>query len=108
MPDDPLPGAAFSALLERANDPVLLIADDQLRIVRAGAGAAALARRTVAELLGMSLIAAFGSAALDALARSSLATGAPATGEADLGALGARAFAVEVVPLPSRPEPQCR
>ena len=102
MPDDPLPGAAFSALLERANDPVLLIADDQLRIVRAGAGAAALARRTVAELLGMSLIAAFGSAALDALARSSLATGAPATGEADLGALGARAFAVEVVPLPSR------
>ena len=48
---------------------------------------------------GMSLIAAFGSAPLDALARQALATGAAAGGEADLGRLGARRFAVEAVPV---------
>ncbi|MEX1073051.1 MAG: ATP-binding protein [Chloroflexota bacterium] len=101
MSVDPLHAAAFAALLERANDPVLLIADDQLRITRAGLAAAGLAGRTSAELRGMSLIAAFGSATLDALAREALAAGAPTSGEADLGPLGARTFAVQVVPLAS-------
>lgn len=100
MATDPLAAAAFAALTERASDPILLIADDQLRIIRAGAGAASLAGRTAAELRGMSLIAAFGSAALDTLAHQSLATRAPAAGEADLGPLGARAFAVAIVHLP--------
>jgi two-component system phosphate regulon sensor histidine kinase PhoR len=100
MATDPLDAAAFAALTGRASDPILLIVDGQLRIARSGPGAAGLAQRTAGELRGMSLIAAFGSAALDALARESLATDAPVTGEADLGPLGARAFAVGVVPLP--------
>jgi len=100
MGSDPLEAAAFAALTGRAGDPILLVVDSQLRIVRSGPGATELARRTAAELRGMSLIAAFGSAALDALAREALATTTPATGEADLGPLGARAFAVGVVPLP--------
>ena len=101
MADDPLNGAAFEALLERASDPILLIVDDRARILRAGAGAAGLARRMPEELRGMSLIAAFGSATLDRLAHEALATRMPAAGEADLGPPGARAFAVQVVPLPS-------
>jgi len=100
MAGDALEAAAFAALTGRTGDPILLIVDGQLRIARCGPGAAGLAQRTEAALRGMSLIAAFGSAALDALARESLATSAPVTGEADLGPLGARAFAVGVVPLP--------
>jgi len=99
MSGDALEAGAFAALTGRGGDPILLIVDRQLRIARSGPGAAGLAQRTEAELGGMSLIAAFGSVTLDGLARESLATNAPVTGEADLGALGARAFAVGVVPL---------
>ena len=40
----------------------------------------------------MSLIAAFGSAALDAIARQAITGGAVTSSEADLGHLGARRF----------------
>jgi two-component system, OmpR family, phosphate regulon sensor histidine kinase PhoR len=99
MATDPLAAAAFAALLERTAGDILLIVDDQLRISRAGAGAAALARRTVDELIGMSLIAAFGSAPLDALARRAARERSPSLGEADLGPHGERAFAIDAVPL---------
>jgi two-component system phosphate regulon sensor histidine kinase PhoR len=91
--------AAFDALLARRGGDLLLLVDDGLRIIRAGAEAAELAERDEADLHGMSLIAAFGSAPLDALARRALASGAVVLGEADLGHLGARRFAVDAVPL---------
>ena len=99
MSADPLSAAAFEALLERTAGDILLIVDEQLRVKRAGAGAAALAQRSVDELVGMSLIAAFGSAPLDALARRAASDRIPSLGEADLGAGGGRAFAVDAVPL---------
>jgi len=99
MTTDPLAAAAFAALLERTAGDILMIVDDQLRIIRAGAGAAALAQRTVDQLVGMSLIAAFGSAPLDALARRAASERSPSLGEADLGPRGGRAFAVDAVPL---------
>jgi two-component system phosphate regulon sensor histidine kinase PhoR len=99
MSADPRDAAAFAALLERIAGDILLIVDAQLRIVRAGAGAAGLAERSAEGLIGMSLIAAFGSAPLDAVARSAAGEGAPALGEADLGPRSARAFAVDAVPL---------
>ena len=99
MTTDPLAAAAFAALLERTAGDILLIVDDQLRITRAGAGAAALAGRTVDELVGMSLIAAFGSAPLDALARRAGWERSPSLGEADLGPHGGRVFAIDAVPL---------
>jgi hypothetical protein len=68
-------GAAFEALLSRRGGDVLLVVDGGLRIARAGPGAADLAERPLAALPGMSLIAAFGSAALDAIAREAAATG---------------------------------
>lgn len=99
MNADPRDAPAFAALLERTAGDILLIVDPQLRIIRAGAGAAGLAERPVHELIGMSLIAAFGSAPLDAVARQAAEEGAPALGEADLGPRSARAFAVDAVPL---------
>jgi two-component system phosphate regulon sensor histidine kinase PhoR len=90
--------AAFEALLGRRGGHLLVIVDEDLRIVRAGPEAAALADRSEASLGGMSLIAAFGSASLDAIARTAIADGG-ATGEAALGHLGARQFAVDAVPL---------
>jgi two-component system phosphate regulon sensor histidine kinase PhoR len=96
---DPSGAAAFEALIGRRSDHFLLIIDDSLRIVRAGPEAAAIAERDEAELLGMSLIAAFGSAALDAVARQAVSSGG-ASGEAALGHLGARHFAIDAVPLP--------
>lgn len=96
---DPLDGAAFEALLHRSGGDVLLLVDDRLRLRRAGDEAAVLAERRIADLLGMSLIAAFGSAALDTLARQALASGTAVSGEAELGRLGARAFAVDAVPV---------
>jgi signal transduction histidine kinase len=91
--------AAFEALLGRRGGDLLLLVDGSLRILRAGSDAAELADRSGDELRGMSLIAAFGSAPLDAIARQAIAGGAVTTGEADLGHLGARRFAVDAVPL---------
>ena len=99
MATDPLAAAAFAALMQRNAGDVLLVVDGQLRIIRAGAGAAELAGRSVDALPGMSLIAAFGSAPLDALARQALETTEPIQGEAQLGPVASRTFAVDVVPL---------
>jgi two-component system phosphate regulon sensor histidine kinase PhoR len=96
---DPAAAAAFEALLARRGDDVVLIVDDDLRIQRAGPESADLADRTVEQLQGMSLIAAFGSAPLDAVARHAAAKRAPQVGAADLGRLGARQFTVDAVPL---------
>lgn len=96
---DPAAAAAFEARLDRRGDDALLLVDEELRIRRAGPEAAALAERSTGTLPGMSLIAAFGSAPLDALAREALAAGASRTGQAELGHLGSRSFTVEVVPL---------
>ncbi|MGH2427320.1 MAG: sensor histidine kinase [Candidatus Limnocylindria bacterium] len=98
---DPLDAAAFEALLARTGGDLILVVDHRLRIVRAGGEAAALAERPSSALEGMSLIAAFGSASLDAAARQALAAGEPTVGEADLGHLGGRRFAVDAVPLRS-------
>lgn len=96
---DPGATAAFEALLGRRGGDLLLLVDGSLRILRAGADAAELAERSGEQLVGMSLIAAFGSAALDAIARQAISDAAVMTGEADLGHLGARRFAVDAVPL---------
>ncbi|HEX2844580.1 MAG TPA: ATP-binding protein [Candidatus Limnocylindria bacterium] len=95
----PSADAAFDALLERPGGDLLLLVDEGLRIVRAGPEAASLAERPERELHGMSLIAAFNSAALDALGRQAAASGSVTTGEADLGHLGTRRFAVDAVPV---------
>jgi two-component system, OmpR family, phosphate regulon sensor histidine kinase PhoR len=98
--NDPVAGEAFEALLaRRGGDDLVLLVDRALHIVRAGPDAAALAEREPSALTGMSLIAAFGSAALDAVARQAQATGEVTIGEADLGHLGRRHFAVDAIPL---------
>lgn len=99
MTDDAPDAAAFEALLERAGTSVLMLVDDRLRITRAGAEAAALAQRPAGDLPGLSLIAAFGSVALDAVARDAVASGQPARGESEMGRLGSRTFAIEAVPV---------
>jgi two-component system, OmpR family, phosphate regulon sensor histidine kinase PhoR len=96
---DPTAAAAFESLLSRRGGDLLLLVDDNLRIVRAGPEASALAERPDGSLAGMSLIAAFGSASLDAVGRQAISTDVPTTGEADLGHLGARQFAVDAVPI---------
>lgn len=96
---DPSGAAAFEALLARRGGDLLLLVDDALRIQRAGPEAAELADRPEDALVGMSLIAAFGSAPLDALARQAVASGEVVLGEASLGHLGTRSFAVDAVPV---------
>ncbi|MEO6578337.1 MAG: histidine kinase dimerization/phospho-acceptor domain-containing protein, partial [Candidatus Limnocylindria bacterium] len=96
---DPLAASAFEALLGRRGGDLLLLVDDRLRILRAGAEAATLAERSIAQLRGMSLIAAFGSAPLDALGRRVVTSRSAQVGEAELGRLGARTFGVDAVPL---------
>ena len=96
---DPTPAEAFSALLARRGDDVVVLVDELLRITDAGAEAGALADRDPDQLRGMSLIAAFGSASLDAIARQAIARGGRASGEADLGHLGGRRFSVDAVPV---------
>jgi two-component system, OmpR family, phosphate regulon sensor histidine kinase PhoR len=95
---DPV-AAAFEALLARRGSDALLLTDGDLRILRAGPEASELAERPGESLVGMSLIAAFGSAPLDALARQAVISGEAQSGEADLGHLGQRQFAVDAVPL---------
>jgi len=97
--NDPTAAAAFEALLFRRGGDLLILVDDNLRIVRAGPGASALAERPIETLAGMSLIAAFGSAPLDAVARQAISGDETISGEADLGHLGARHFVVDAVPL---------
>ncbi len=90
--------SAFEALVTQGSGLLVLI-DSALRIQRAGRGAAELAGRPAGDVAGMSLIAAFGSASLDTVARAALASGEATTGEAQLGQLTPRSFAVEAVPL---------
>jgi two-component system, OmpR family, phosphate regulon sensor histidine kinase PhoR len=93
--------AAFEALIDRARgDPILVLVDDRLRIERAAPQATALADREGGDITGMSLIAAFGSAPLDGVARAAVAAGEPVVGEAQLGRLGRDTFQVDAVPLP--------
>jgi two-component system phosphate regulon sensor histidine kinase PhoR len=99
---DPLAAAAFEALLTTSGGVVLVLVDDRLRILDAGVDAAAIAERPLDDLRGMSLIAAFGSAALDSICREAAATGAPASGEAELGR-ATRSFAVDAVPIAGAP-----
>ena len=96
---DPIAAAAFESLLLRRGGDLLILVDDMLRIERAGPEAAQLAERPQGSLAGMSLIAAFGSAPLDALSRQAITSGEATSGEADLGHLGSRHFAVDAVPL---------
>ena len=96
---EPTPAEAFAALLARRGDDLVVLVDDFLRIASAGPEAGALAERDADSLRGMSLIAAFGSAALDGLARRAISAGVVASGEADLGHLNARRFAVDAVPV---------
>ncbi|HEY7847890.1 MAG TPA: ATP-binding protein [Candidatus Limnocylindria bacterium] len=90
---------AVEALLARSEETVLVLVDDKLRIARAGAGAEQLAERPSDQLVGMSLIAAFGSAELDAIARQAQTSGTVALGESVMGRLGRRSFGIEAVPL---------
>ena len=96
---DELLVAGLEALLSRNGEDVLVLTDERLRVLRASRGAAELAERPAAALNGMSLIAAFGSAPLDAVARRAITDGRPAHGEADLGRLGSRQFAIDAIPL---------
>ncbi len=96
---DPIAAAAFESLLSRRGGDLLILVDDMLRIERAGPEAAQLAERPQRSLVGMSLIAAFGSASLDAVSRQAITSGEATSGEADLGHLGSRHFAVDAVPL---------
>jgi two-component system phosphate regulon sensor histidine kinase PhoR len=96
---EPTQAEAFAALLARRGDDLVVLVDDFLRIADAGTEAGMLAERDPEQMRGMSLIAAFGSAPLDAIARQAMSTGELASGEADLGHLGARRFAVDAVPV---------
>jgi two-component system phosphate regulon sensor histidine kinase PhoR len=93
---------AFEALMAQSGSTLLVLVDDHLRIVQAGSQSSELTERPTEQLIGMSLIAAFGSVALDAVARQALAEGRPVSGESELGRLGARTFSLEAVPLPAR------
>ncbi len=94
-----LAAAAFEALLAQPGGGILLVIDDRLRLVCAGRQAAALAERSEAQLTGMSLIAAFGSAGLDAICRQAAASREAASGETPMGRGGERTFAVDAVPI---------
>ncbi|RPH36418.1 MAG: hypothetical protein EHM90_02030, partial [Chloroflexi bacterium] len=91
----------LSAVLARRGDDALIVIDDQLRIRDASAEAAALADRTVEQLRGLSLIAAFGSTPLDELAKAAIGHHAIRSGEAALGQMSTRQFEAQAVPLPS-------
>lgn len=91
--------ATLDVLLRGTGSDFLLLTDDRLRITRAGTTAGRLAERPVGELIGMSLIAAFGSVALDGVARDAAERHAPRQGEVRLGHLGSRLYQVEAMPL---------
>jgi two-component system phosphate regulon sensor histidine kinase PhoR len=91
----------LTAILAREGDDALVVVDGDLRIREASAEAASLAARSRERLSGLSLIAAFGSASLDELAREAIAAGEPRSGEAALGRMASRQFEAQAVPLPS-------
>ncbi|HET9498173.1 MAG TPA: ATP-binding protein [Candidatus Limnocylindria bacterium] len=91
----------LAAVLARRGDDALVVTDANLRVVEASAEAADLADRSADELRGLSLIAAFGSAPLDELARAAHDSGEPRSGETSLGQLGGRQFEAQAVPLPA-------
>ena len=101
VPPEAVGVETLEAILSRTGDDALVVTDAQLLVRAASAEAAALAERTTGELAGMSLIAAFGSAQLDEVARRATARGGVEAGEAALGMLGARQFEVQAVPLGS-------
>jgi two-component system phosphate regulon sensor histidine kinase PhoR len=94
-----LASAALDTLLRGTASGFLILTDDHLRILRAGVTAARLAERPGDDLPGMSLIAAFGSAPLDAVAREALERGTLRQGEVRLGRLGQQVYQVEAMPL---------
>jgi two-component system phosphate regulon sensor histidine kinase PhoR len=94
-------GESLAAVLAHRGDDALVVTDAALRVAEASAEAGDLAERSPEDLRGLSLIAAFGSAPLDELARGALEAGEPRTGEAALGRLAARQFEAQAVPLPS-------
>ena len=94
-----LAGSALDALLRGTGSGFLILTDDRLRIVRAGATAARIAERPIDDLAGMSLIAAFASAALDGVAREAVERGTQRRGEVRLGHLGSQVYEVEAMPL---------
>jgi two-component system phosphate regulon sensor histidine kinase PhoR len=91
--------AALEVLLRGTGSDFLVLTDSRLRISRAGATAALLAERALPDLPGMSLIAAFGSVALDGIAREALERRTQRQGEVRLGHLGSRVFQVDALPF---------
>ena len=91
--------AVLDVLLRGTGSDFLVITDRRLRITRAGSTAARLAERPSQDLTGMSLIAAFGSVALDGVAREALERRTPRQGEVRLGRLGSRVYQVDALPL---------
>jgi len=91
--------AVLDVLLRGTGSDFLVLTDRRLRITGAGSTAARLAERPSQELAGMSLIAAFGSVALDGVAREALERRTPRQGEVRLGRLGSRVYQVDVLPL---------
>jgi two-component system phosphate regulon sensor histidine kinase PhoR len=91
--------AALEVLLRGVGSDFLVLTDGRLRITRAGAMAARLADRAISDLRGMSLIAAFGSVALDGVARDALERRMQRQGEVRLGHLGSRVYQVDAMPL---------
>jgi two-component system, OmpR family, phosphate regulon sensor histidine kinase PhoR len=92
-------GAVLEVLLRGTGSEFLVLTDRRLRITRAGATAGHLAERPPHELSGMSLIAAFGSVALDGVAREALERRTPRQGEVRLGRHGSRVYQVDALPL---------
>ncbi len=91
--------AVLDVLLRGTGSDFLVLTDRRLRIPRAGSTAARLAERPSGELAGMSLIAAFGSVALDGVAREAIERRTPRQGEVRLGRLGRRVYQVDALPL---------
>jgi two-component system phosphate regulon sensor histidine kinase PhoR len=91
--------AVLDVLLRGTGSDFLVLTDRRLRITRAGSLAARLAERPSQDLAGMSLIAAFGSVALDGVAREALERRTPRQGEVRLGRLGSRVYQVDALPL---------
>jgi two-component system phosphate regulon sensor histidine kinase PhoR len=94
------PDEVLTAVLAHRGADALVVTDDQLRIEMPSAEAARLADRSIEELRGLSLIAAFGSASLDDAAREALRSGRGSFGEATLGTAGGRQFEVAAAPIP--------